>query len=116
MKERDDRFYLLHMAECIANIEEDTRGDKTVLTGNRTIRDAVMRNLQLLGESSKRVSAATQAAYPEIPWRDLADFRNVVVHDYLNIDVDEVWQIIANNLPPLKAQLEAALDPTRPHS
>lgn len=100
------------MAECIANIEEDTAGGKDVFTTNRTIRDAVMRNLQVLAESSKRVSEQERARYPEIPWRDLADFRNVVVHDYLRIDYDEIWSIIETNLPPLKAQLTTILGRT----
>lgn len=107
---KDDRFYLLHMAECITNIEEDTAGGKAVFVTNRTIRDAVMRNLHVLAESSKRVSEQERARHPEVPWRDLADFRNVVVHDYLRIDYDQIWSIIEANLPPLKAQLQAILE------
>lgn len=74
-----------------------------------------MHNLQLLGQSSKRVSAETKAKHPDLPWRDLGDFRNVVVHDYLEIDYYEVWNIIETNLPPLKEQL-LKIAPQRPHS
>lgn len=116
MSERGDDFYVMHMIECIGNIDEDTRGDEATLRGSRTIRDAVMRNLQLLGESSKRVSTATQARFPSIPWRDIADFRNVLVHGYVDVDLDQVWRIIEKNLPPLKAELEVALRALRPHS
>lgn len=113
---KDDRLYLVHMAECIANIEEDTRGERNAFVNNRTIRDAVLRNLQLLAESSKRVSKETQAQHPEIPWRDLADFRNVVVHEYLRVDLDQVWRIIEEHLPSLKAQLAPLLGDLRPQT
>ena len=85
---KDDRFYYVHMLECISNILEDTAGRKENFVGNRTIRHAVMHNLRLLAESSKRVSDEERERHPEIPWRDLADFRNVVVHDYLKIDYE----------------------------
>jgi uncharacterized protein with HEPN domain len=103
---RDDRFYLVHMAECIANIDED----KPFFLTSRTHRDAVMHNLRLLAETSKRVSDDEKARHPEIPWRDLADFRNVIVHDYLRIDYDEVRSIIEENLPTLKADLARILE------
>lgn len=94
---KDDRFYFIHMLECISNIGEDTAGVKENFTDNRTIRDAVMHNLQLLAES-------------------LADFRNVVVHDYLKIDFDQIWLIIRNHLPPLKADLTRIVGEPRPRS
>jgi uncharacterized protein with HEPN domain len=113
---KDDRFYFIHMLECISNIDEDTAGRKENFLNNRTVRDSVMHNLRLLAESSKRVSEAERARHPEIPWRDLADFRNVVVHDDLKIDYDEIWLIIQNNLPPLKADLERLVAEPRPRS
>ena len=112
---KDDGLYLAHMLECILNIEEDLGGRRERLETNRTVRDAVMHNLQLLGQSSKRVSEETKARHPELPWRDMGDFRNVVVHDYLEINYDEVWNIIETNLPPLKEQL-LKIAPQRPHS
>ncbi|HEX8410843.1 MAG TPA: HepT-like ribonuclease domain-containing protein [Thermoanaerobaculia bacterium] len=61
-----------------------------------------MRNLHLLAESSTRIGDAFKAAHPEIPWKPVARFRNVAVHDYLDIDYDEIWDIITEDLPPLK--------------
>jgi len=113
---KDDRFYLIHMLECISNIREDTAGVKENFIGNRTIRDAVMHNLRLLAETSKRVSEAERARHPEIPWRDLADFRNVVVHDYLKIDYEEIWLIVENSLPPLQEDLSRIVGDARPRS
>ena len=113
---KDDRFYLVHILECIRNIEDDTAGGKPSLLGNRTFRDAVMRNLHLLAESSKRVSDPFKAAHPEIPWKPVARFRNVAVHDYFEIDYDEIWNIIAEDLPPLKAQISRIVGDPTPHS
>ena len=67
MKVRDDRFYLVHILECIRNIEDDTAGGKASLIANRTFRDAVMRNLHLLAESSTRIGDPFKGAHPEIP-------------------------------------------------
>ncbi|HUR82771.1 MAG TPA: DUF86 domain-containing protein [Thermoanaerobaculia bacterium] len=117
MKERDDRFYVLHILECIGNIEHDTAAGKEFFIGNRTYRDAVLRNLQILAESSTRIEAPFQARHPEIPWREVARFRNVAVHDYLDIDYDEVWLIVTEDLPELKRHLtRIAADLERPHS
>jgi uncharacterized protein with HEPN domain len=71
--------------------------------------DAVLRKLQLLTESSKRISAARKAAYPEVRWRELAGFRNVVVHDYLGLRAERILPIVAKDIPVLKEQLEAIL-------
>ena len=74
-----DAFYLTHMLECIAAIESyRVAGDFE--SDERTL-DAVLRRLQILTESSMRISGELKASWPEIPWRELAGFRNVVVHD-----------------------------------
>ena len=116
MKERDDQFYALHILECIQNIEHDTAGGKEFFVSNRTYRDAVLRNLQILGESSKRIGEDFKARHPEIPWREVARFRNVAVHDYLDIDYDEVWSIVSEDLPELKRHIIRITGETRPHS
>lgn len=96
---KDDRFYYIHMLECIANIREDTAGVKENFTGNRTIQHAVMHNLRLLAESSKRVR------YPEVPFRAMSGFRTVIVHDYLSLEMEVVWSIIEDYVPFLKPQV-----------
>ena len=114
MKQPDRTFYVLHMLECIANIEEDTAGGREAFFRSRTLRDAVMRNLQLLAESGKRVPELVKVQFADVPWTDLADFRNVAVHDYMRIDFDEIWQIVIRDVPPLKAQLQRIADEMRP--
>ena len=64
-----------------------------------------MRNLQTLTESSQRLSDALKATEPQVPWRDLAGFRNILVHGYLGIDLQAVWSVIEQDLPALTAAL-----------
>jgi uncharacterized protein with HEPN domain len=73
----------------------------------------ILHNLQLLGESARRMSDDLKGRYPEVPWRDIAAFRNVVVHDYLSIDLGLVWGILADRVPELQKQIERIVDEAR---
>jgi uncharacterized protein with HEPN domain len=65
----------------------------------------VLRNFEVMGEATKRLSAAVRDAHPEVPWRQVAGFRDVLIHDYFGIDLDEVWGAVQSNLPELKQQI-----------
>ena len=73
--------------------------------------DAILRQLTILGEASKRISNELRAAHPEIPWRKVAGFRDVVVHDYFGVNLNEVWRIIQEDLPALANLLEPLVPP-----
>jgi len=110
---KDDRLYLIHIAECIQRIEQYTsEGREAFLIDTRT-QDAVLRNLQPLAESTQRVSAELKALHSEVEWRGIAEFRNVIVHDYLGVDVEEIWDIVQDDLPDLKAKVRAILEAAR---
>ena len=97
---------LRHMLECIDNIEADTQRRREVFFGSRMVRDAVLRNLQLLTESSQRLGAAVKATESGVPWRQLSGTRNILVHAYLGgIDEETVWATVAHDLPPLRDAL-----------
>lgn len=103
---KDDRLYLIHILECIKRIERYTvDGGKAFIDDTRT-QDAVMRNLQILAESAQRLSNELRQKYPDIEWRNIAAFRNVAVHDYLGIDLKQIWDIVTDDLPVLKHQIE----------
>lgn len=89
------------MQDCIARIDEYTGGERARFDGSRLIQDAVIRNLQTLAESSQRLSGEIKASEPQIPWRDLAGFRNVIVHGYLGVDLQAVWLVVEQDLPAL---------------
>lgn len=101
----DDRLYLIHIREAMARIEEYVQGGREAFLQSRLIQDAVLRNLQTLAESTQRLSTEFKRDHPDIDWRAIAGFRNVLVHDYLGVDVVRVWQIVKHDVPRLKRQL-----------
>jgi uncharacterized protein with HEPN domain len=102
-----DRVYLSHMLECIARVLEYCEGGEAAFKQSRLIQDAVIRNLQTMAESSQRLTEATKALAPQVPWRAIAGFRNIIVHDYLGVDPDMVWQVVVTDLPGLRDGLLA---------
>jgi uncharacterized protein with HEPN domain len=106
---RDDRLYLIHIGECIERIVRYTAGGRAAFLSDTMVQDAVVRNLQVLAESTRRLSDAFKERRPEVDWRAIGAFRNVVVHDYLGLDIPQIWTIIERDVPPLKRAIEAAL-------
>jgi uncharacterized protein with HEPN domain len=106
---KDDRLYLIHITECIARIEEYTAEGKDAFFADRKTQDAVVRNLQTLAESTRRLSSLLKLSQPDVDWRGIAGFRNVAVHDYLGVDTNQVWHIVEHDLPELKPKIEALL-------
>lgn len=99
---KDNRAYLEHILECIRRIEENTRDGKERFLTSHTLQDAVLRNLQTLAESTQRLSESAKADYPNVEWQRIAAFRNVLVHDYLGVDLDRIWEIVQRDVPKLK--------------
>ena len=104
---KDNRLYLVHIQECIAKIEEFTKNGKAEYLSDLKTQDAVIRNLQTLCESTQRIPEAWKTAHPEMDWKKMAGFRNVLTHQYLDIDIELVWTIVENYLPNLKVTIEA---------
>jgi uncharacterized protein with HEPN domain len=75
-----DRVLLAHMRDCLDRILEYTQAERARFDASRLVQDAVVRNLQTLTESSQRLSIEIKGTEPQIPWRELAGFRNVIVH------------------------------------
>jgi len=96
-----DRVLLAHMRDCLDRIREYTNGERARFDASRLVQDAVIRNLQTLAESSQRLSNEIKATEAQIPWRELAGFRNVIVHGYLGVDLGAVWLVVEQDLPVL---------------
>ena len=107
---KDDRVYLRHMLRCIARIEEYTAAGRESFFSSHLIQDGVIRNLQTLAESSQRLSEGVRVSHPAVDWKGLAGFRNVLVHDYLGVDVEYVYRAVEQDVPRLKLACEAALE------
>jgi len=101
---KDNSLYIDHMLECTERIDEYAI-DKEQFTQSRLVQDAVIRNLQILAESSQRLSKATKKQFPEIPWRSISGFRNILVHDYLGVDLELIWSVVDMELPNLQRVL-----------
>jgi uncharacterized protein with HEPN domain len=99
---KDDTVYLRHILECIRRIEEDTTDGREHFFASHTLQDAVIRNLQTIAESTQRLSESVKERYAEIEWHRIAAFRNVLVHDYLGIDIERIWEITQRDVPELK--------------
>lgn len=99
---KDDIVYLRHIMECIRRLEENIAEGQERFLESHTLQDAVLRNLQTMAESTQRLSDDFKENHPEIEWYRIAAFRNVLVHDYLGIDIEKIWEITQCDVPELK--------------
>lgn len=107
---RDDRDYLGDILQCISQIESYTLGGQAEFLQTQMIQDAVIRNFEIIGEATKRLSPTFKQKYPDIQWRQIAGFRDVLIHDYIYVDSNEIWNIVEQNLPELKSRILAILE------
>ena len=107
---KGDKLYLVNILECIQQIESYTQGGREAFQHTRMIQDAVIRNFEIMGEATKRISTDLREAYPDVRWHDVAGFRDVLIHDYLGVDLDEVWSILQLDMPLLKRQIAEILE------
>jgi len=107
---KDDLVYLKHVAECLRRIEKNVSVGLDEFLKSETIQDATLRNLQTLSEATQRLSPTLKASYPSIEWDRIAAFRNVIVHNYLGIDLEIIWQIIESDVPPLREAIMSMIE------
>jgi len=107
---KDDTVYLRHIADAINQIE-DYLGEKSFeeFTENKMFQDAVVRQLEIIGEASRNLSDDFRRLHPAVPWSQIAGMRNRMAHDYLNVDMEIVWDIITRDLPVLKLRIAELL-------
>ncbi len=106
---KDDKLYLIHIWECIQRIELYAGKGKAAFLTNTMIQDAIVRNFEIISKATKRLSPELKQLHPEIQWRGMAGFRDVLIHNYMGVDLEEVWTIIEKELPQIKSDLRAIL-------
>lgn len=106
---KSQRAYVEHVIECIRRIAEDSAPGRDVVFATRTLQDAIVRNLQVLCELTQRIAEPHKHRHPEIDWPSIAGMRNVLVHDYFEVDFETVWLIVMRDLPPLEKAMQAIL-------
>lgn len=107
---KDDRLYLEHILEAVERIREYTAAGKERFLADGMTQDAVIRNLQVLGEAAKKVSASTAAAHSDVPWRRMTGLRDRVVHDYFGVSLEIVWDVVENHLDGVVLGVRKVLD------
>ena len=104
---KDDTLYLIHIFECIDRIEgyvQDLVLERFLEDSLR--QDAVLRNLQIMAESTQRLSESFKQEHQNIEWVKISGLKNILVHDYLGVDLEIVWNIIATELPQVKMTIK----------
>lgn len=87
---KDDRTYLLHLRDAILKIEQYAAVGKEAFLAASHWQDAIIRQLEIIGEASKRLSPSVRESAPEIPWRRICGLRDILIHNYMGVDVEAV--------------------------
>lgn len=98
----DDQIYLQDICDRFNRIEDYTQGGKTEFMQSFLIQDGVIRSFEVIGEAVKQLSPELRQEYPHVPWRRMAGFRDVLIHNYSGINLDEVWNVVERDIPNLK--------------
>jgi uncharacterized protein with HEPN domain len=102
---KDDRVYLEFILESLGEIHEYTQQGSAAFFDDRRTQLAVLRLLQVMAESTQRLSPEIRESCPEIPWKNIAGLRNVLVHAYMNIDPHRIWETVEQDLPPFEEHI-----------
>jgi uncharacterized protein with HEPN domain len=106
---KDDRVYLLHIQDAIEQINEYTVGGKDVFLGDRKTQDAVVRNLEIIGEAVKQLSPALRSKHADVPWKRVAGMRDKMIHDYFGVDWQLVWKVVEKELRAFAERVRSIL-------
>ncbi len=104
-----DGIYSRHILDAIAKIEKYVAGlDQDQFSANDLVQDAVVRELEIIGEAVKRLSEPFKVKSPQLPWKAIAGTRDVLIHDYISVDAEIVWKTVQDDLPILKSVLTSS--------
>jgi uncharacterized protein with HEPN domain len=107
---RDETVYVRDILDAIAKVEMYLLNiDETAFRQSSLIQDGVIRQIEIIGEATRRLSHSFRLSYPETPWADIAGMRDKLVHDYFGVDIDKVWLTAIDDLPVLKDQVRRIL-------
>jgi uncharacterized protein with HEPN domain len=106
---RDDSERLQDVLAAIENIEKYTVQGFDAYFGDELIQVWIVHHIQIIGEAAARLSPEIRNQYPDIPWPDIVAMRNVLVHQYFGVDLQEIWDTVTTDLPMLKKEIQTIL-------
>jgi uncharacterized protein with HEPN domain len=108
---RDYKLYLEDILGAIEKIEEYSKDVSFVeLNENQLLLDAILYNLQIIGEAAKHISDDIKKKHPDVEWRKIAGLRDIVAHEYIGISLEIVWDILQNKLPSLHSAINLVME------
>jgi len=105
-----DRLYLSHILDALNKIETYVTVGRETFLATSHWQDAVIRQLEIVGEATKRISPDLCSKHPNVPWRRIAGLRDVLIHDYMGVDLNAVWEITQKEVPALKTNIQGILN------
>ncbi len=106
---KDESIYLRHMVDAMDRIADYISEGEEAFGASPMAQDAVIRNLEVLGEAAKRVTEEVRQSMPQVPWKRLAGLRDVLIHQYDGVDLGQVWRVAHEVLPALREELATML-------
>jgi len=110
---KEVRIYLLHIRDAIEQIFSYTQAGKEAFFAEPKTRDAVVRNLEIIGEAVKNLPEDFKAKHSDIPWKRMAGMRDKMIHEYFGVNFKLVWESVDRDLPVLKQKIETILRETK---
>ncbi len=107
---RSPQERLLDILEAIARIERYVALGKARFLEDELIQVWIVHHLERIGEAAARLGREFHEAHPQVPWREMVAMRNLLVHEYFSVDLEEVWETVVRDLPLLKAQIQTLLE------
>ena len=107
---KDPKVFIGHIIESIELIEQYAKKLTTnTFKKDIAMQDAIIRRLEIIGEAVKNIPTSFKTKYPEIPWKQMAGMRDILIHEYFDVDIALTWSVVKLKLPSLKPQLQNLL-------
>ena len=106
---KSDRIYLLHIRDSIARIVEYSREGRDGFFARPIVQDAVVRNLEIIGEAVKNLSEPIKSSHPNVPWKRIAGMRDKMIHEYFGVNLQLVWEVVEKDLRDLNSAVDSIL-------